>query len=457
LTATPAIRQPANTTETGRTAFFWLCVFYLVYCARPEDWIPGLAYIPLAKIAGIAAFLGLAFSFQKLKKASGPLPKEAFYLLAIIVLLFISGALSPVWKGGALSRTLDFAKVSIAWVLTLFLVTNFEKLRRIIFIQAGSVAVIAVVSILKSRGHARLEGILGGIYSNPNDLAFAIVLSLPFCCAFLLTARGGFRKSVWGIAMLMMVVSLFMTASRGGFITLLVAGAVMLWHFGVRGKRFHLILATTLVVVILFATEGDKLVNRFFAISGEYHTGLEKQAYGSYEERKALIILSFKVMGTYPLFGIGVRNFPSYSGYWREVHVTYLQIGAEGGIPVLILYALFFLRGFGNIRKFKRFQGTSAEMKLFAGALHSSLVGFIVGASFAPEAYQYFPYFAVAYTSALLAIAKSHEQVDLPATTANQSWRLREVHVTRELEPSRTGPRLQSPWLSDGEDRTRQR
>jgi len=23
-------------------AFFWLCAFYVVYCARPEDWIPGL-------------------------------------------------------------------------------------------------------------------------------------------------------------------------------------------------------------------------------------------------------------------------------------------------------------------------------------------------------------------------------------------------------------------------------
>jgi hypothetical protein len=32
-----------------------------------------------------------------------------------------------------------------------------------------------------------------------------------------------------------------------------------------------------------------------------------------------------------------------------------------------------------------------------------------VGALFAPEAYQFFPYFAVAYTSVLLAIAKERE------------------------------------------------
>ena len=39
---------------------------------------------------------------------------------------------------------------------------------------------------------------------------------------------------------------------------------------------------------------------------------------------------------------------------------------------------------------------------LFVGALQSSLVGFVVGACFAPEAYQFFPYFAVAFTATLL-------------------------------------------------------
>jgi hypothetical protein len=31
----------------------------VVYCARPEDWTPGLSYIPLAKITAILAMWGL--------------------------------------------------------------------------------------------------------------------------------------------------------------------------------------------------------------------------------------------------------------------------------------------------------------------------------------------------------------------------------------------------------------
>jgi hypothetical protein len=55
------------------------------------------------------------------------------------------------------------------------------------------------------------------------------------------------------------------------------------------------------------------------------------------------------------------------------------------------------------------------EIDLFSGALYATLIGFIVGAFFSPEAYQYFPYFAVAYTSVLLAIAKEEELAGVSA------------------------------------------
>jgi O-antigen ligase len=397
--------------EPMRGAFFWLSAFYIVYCARPEDWIPGLKYIPLAKVSGIFAVLGLVMSAGNPKRGLRNLPKEAAYLAAIIGLLIIAAFLSPVWKGGAFFKTLDFAKVLIAWVLTFVVITSFARLRRIIFIQSASVVIIAVVSLLKGRSHPRLEGVIGGIYSNPNDLAFAIVLSLPFCVAFLLSTRSIPRKLIWTFAMLAMCTALFLTASRGGFITLLVTGAVGLWHFGVKGKRIHLVAAAALVALVVGISAGGRLKDRFFAISGEdLENGMEVSAHGSYEQRQLLIIRSLEGMEHYPL-GIGLGNFPNYSKTWREVHVSYLQIGVEGGFAALVLYLLFFRRGFSNLKRLRAMAGNDEQTDLFLSALHSSLIGFGVGALFAPEAYQYFPYFAVAYTSVLLAIAKEREPV----------------------------------------------
>jgi O-Antigen ligase len=440
----PAARSPERFTAKGEPlagAFFWLSAFYVAYCARPEDWIPGVKYLPLAKISGIFALLALLMTAGRSKRGFRDLPREAGYLVGIVSLLFVSALLSPVWRGGAFLKTLDFSKALIAWILTFLLITNFARLRRIIFIQSASVAVIAVVSLLKGRSLGRLQGAIGGIYSNSNDLAFAIVLTLPFCFAFMLSTRSIPRKAEWVAAMLVMCMTLFMTGSRGGFIDLVVTGAVCLWVFAVKGKRIHLIVVAAVMVLVVGLALGGRVKSRFLAISGSHlHNDLDVSAYSSYEQRRLLIIKSLQGIARYPL-GIGAGNFEVYSGTWREVHVAYLQIAVEGGICAFVLYMLFFARGFSNLRRLRRLQSHDPEMDLFSGALYATLIGFVVGAFFAPEAYQYFPYFAVAYTSALLAIAKEREPKEIPppelAIRSQRGWRTQAR--TGELAPVRGG------------------
>jgi O-antigen ligase len=418
----PPSGTPPPESESLKGAYFWLAVFYVVYCARPEDWIPGLQSAPLAKITGVFAIVGLLLSLGRSKRGLRDLPREAVYLLLLIGLFFVSAAFSPVWKGGAFLRALDFAKVFVAWVLTFVAVTSLARLRRILFIQTASVAVISIVSMVKGASHPRLDGVLGGIYSNPNDLAFAIVLSLPFCLAFLLRTDSILRKVAWIISLLLMIGALFLTASRGAFITFLVAGAVCLWHFGIKGRRLYLIGVAALIAIVVGIAAGGHLKDRLLAMSGEgSDTDSESSAYGSYEQRRILISRSLEGIEHYPILGIGLHNFSTYSGVWRDVHVTYLQIAVEGGIPCLILYLMFFGRGFSNLRRLKRMGDTDPEVQLFAGALHSSLVGFLVGALFAPEAYQYFPYFAVAYTAVLFAIEQQRRSGEFSLGGSNRS------------------------------------
>ena len=102
-TSSRTVRDPL------RVAFFWLSAFYVVYCVRPEDWIPGLKFFPLAKITGICAFVALISSINKAKRSFRHLPREGYYLLSIICIMYASALLSPVWKGGALMRTIDFS------------------------------------------------------------------------------------------------------------------------------------------------------------------------------------------------------------------------------------------------------------------------------------------------------------------------------------------------------------
>lgn len=399
--------------DPTKKAFFWLSAFFVVYCARPEDWMGVVAYLPLAKITAVLAIWGLFNSLGSTKRTFKDIPKEGRLLLTMIILLLIGGFLSPVWRGGAVSKTIDFSKIYIAWALVFLLITTFDRLRTIIFIQTGSVVMVCAIALIKGRNTPRLEGVINGIYSNPNDLAFAIVLSLPFVLAFMVTAKNPVKKVLWFAGMLIMLVALFETASRAGFIDLVIAGSVTLYYFAIKGRRMYLLVAAAFLAILIGVTVGGKLYDRFQALSGD--SASDQSAYGSYEQRKLLMERAVSAIEQYPVFGVGVRNFIAYSGVWRDVHMTYLQVCAEGGIPVLVIYLMFFRRGFQNLKLLRKRTDLDPDIILFVGALTSSLVGFAVGALFAPEAYQYFPYFAVAFTATLMQTVKEQGQGPGPA------------------------------------------
>lgn len=428
---TPARRSKYAISDPTKSAFFWLSGFFIVYCARPEDWIPGLKYLPLAKLTAIPAMWGLFASWGRTRRSYKDIPKEGKILLAMIGLLYLGAFLSPIWRGGAVVRTLDFSKVFIAFVLIFLIITTFDRLRRIIFIQVLSVIIVCAAALIKGHSTPRMEGVLGGIYSNPNDLAFAIVLSMPFALAFMVTAKNALVKVAWLAGILVMAVAIFETASRAGFIDLVISGTVTLYYFAIKGRRPYLIVATGFVGMVIMATVGGTLYDRFAALSGQSKT--EKSAYGSYEDRKYLMLRALDGIEHYPILGVGVRDFPTYSLIWHDVHMSYLQICVEGGIPVLILYVMFFYRGFKNLRILRRTKNLDPDIVLFVGALQSSLVGFVVGACFAPEAYQYFPYFAVAFTATLLQTVKEmgEEAGTAPPIPTKKPRHFLEVYANR--------------------------
>ncbi len=133
----------AGKKESTGSAFFWLGAFYFLYCARPEDWVPGLGHVPVAKITIFFVLLGFLTGSRKARRSLREIPREAKYLLCMIAVLLLSAALSPIWRGGAVYATLEFGKVSIAWVLAFLLVTTIGRFRRLVYIYAGSVASIA--------------------------------------------------------------------------------------------------------------------------------------------------------------------------------------------------------------------------------------------------------------------------------------------------------------------------
>jgi putative inorganic carbon (hco3(-)) transporter len=287
-----------------------------------------------------------------------------------------------------------------------------------LIVQAVSVAAIAVASVVlaHTRG-GRLEGALAGMYGNPNDLALAIDLCLPLCLALALTSRSPVKKIAWMAAMLAMIYTVLLTASRAGALALAVVVLICLWQFGVKSGRAYLLLFVPLAVIAIGLHSSQSLRERFTQTSVDSsNPGQTTSASASAQQRKELLLQSLKVTAEHPLFGVGPGNFAIVSGVWHVSHNSYTQISAEGGVPAFILYLLVLWRAVDNLRCLRKYPKIGKGTRVFSIALWASLAAYLVGSFFASVAYLLFPYCLVAYTSALVQIARRERIASRQAT-----------------------------------------
>jgi O-antigen ligase len=418
--------QPPNSRQKPLLgAYVGLLLFMFIYFSRPEDWIPGMANVPLAKITIILALLAAALSLRNVRQR---MPREMFFLACLAAQLLVGGLLSPVWRGGAVQGSIDFAKIVLIFFVIIASVTTIQRLHLLIFTHALSLAVIAAAAVWKGRliGE-RLEGFLNGNYADPNDMALAMVISLPLCLALLFLTRNWVVKIFWSISILVMMYAIFLTGSRGGFFAFVAAAAVILWEFAIRGRRRIFLALAVVAGVIVWQLSGGLLADR---LTGTFHGDEEAgAAYASAQSRKQLFWRSIDVTKQHPLFGVGVNNFDQVSGQWHTTHNSLTLMSSEGGIPALVLYVLILWCGFKNLRAAKRWVRGKTTPTVLVRALQASLAGFLVGSVFLSVAYQFFPYILVAYTTALFSIARKSSALSRGNKLARQATGEKKVYM----------------------------
>jgi O-antigen ligase len=423
VTATTMTASRGAGPQTGRhatlfSAYFWLLLFITLYFLRPEDWIPGLAVIPIEKVTGFLALMGFGFGMLAAGQQFLRMPRETFYL----ILLFGQFCLTipfAIWRGGAF-RVVFFviAKVVLIAVATSLVVNTWPQLRRLVFVQACAAPVLAAAALVRHRldKEGRLMGV-GNNFANANDFAFLMALTFPLCIALMLSTRNPLAKAAWVLGMVIMGVALTLTGSRMAVLTMAVSMGVCLWQFGLKGRRPYLVFLAALVALGVAGLAGRRLIERLAST----FTARDISAYESTELRKETLKKSLLIAAQHPLFGVGPGNFQVVSGVWREAHNSFTEVAAEAGFPALILFLMILRRGFVNLREVKRLSDGQTEKVVLAGALQASLATFMVGGLFSTWEYQYVPYLLVAYSTAFYQIAAAEPPPELKAT-----WRPRQ-------------------------------
>jgi O-antigen ligase len=388
-------------------AYKALVLFAYYYFIRPEDFIPGLAWIPLGKIMGGVALLALLIGPRAKDGQKIPIELKVMTLLLLQMLLTIPLAS---WPGGAFDSVVNkFSKGVIVAYLIVLTLSKVSQIRKLLLIQVGTVALITVASLIvhKTQGEGRLMGIQKGILENPNDLAINIAINFPLAIAFLLGEKGALRKLFWAGSMIAMLYAVVATYSRSGMVALAITILICVWEYAIKGRRIMLLVTAAVVGVLglgVMLGTPHYLVRLESMVLGNIQGAND---HGSLEGRKELLYASIRIAFQNPIFGVGPGNFAGVSGFWQPAHNTYTGLAAETGFPGLFLFLLMMglsMRKTAAIRKLPGY-AENENVRLWASGLRAGLGAYLVGALTATTEYNLFPYFMVGYICALYKIA----------------------------------------------------
>jgi O-antigen ligase len=369
--------------------------------------IPDFTVIKLLGVLGFAWALAQAAGGGMLESLLAS--RQARFFVLFFVGVILAGLLSGTGFI-AVSRYLAFL-LFLPFVLVA--VRDHADLRRVLQAMVLSLVLTFPYGM---RQMLRFDTRLGvGLYE-PNYLAANLVLVTPLALAIASVQVTPARRKLWLAGALALVAMLLLTSSRGGFLGLLVAVAIFLYRQRGAGPAVGFLAA--LMLIALPTNLGERALATFFG--GEGPAGLE----ASNEAHTSLFWAALRMIADAPLTGVGPYNFKTlsaaYSGLERDfiAHNSYLELAAELGLPVLLIFLLLVaasFRGLGRaVRPTADPQGR--ELAAWAQGLGSGLIGFLVAGLFISAQYEKWFWLVVFLSIVVERLAARRER--LPAAPA---------------------------------------
>ncbi|MCE9594922.1 MAG: putative O-glycosylation ligase, exosortase A system-associated [Planctomycetes bacterium] len=366
-----------------RRPFVGMLVFSWLAYMRPQDLCWGFARPQ--RWSFLIAAVTVAGYFSR--------PRSEFYrrdlrstaLIALVIVVGISCLASDFHSDGQFDRYVEFAKIVGVTLFTTTLVSTPERLRVLVWVIAMSFGFYGVKvglgGVLTGGNMEVLRG-PGGMLEDNNDFSLALCMALPLLIHIGSSEkRPILRRGVWMMVPLM-ILTVIMTHSRGGFLSMCACLGVLTWRSRNRVAGFALAgIGAVVTVMVLPASAFERL-----------HTLENVEADGSAMGRLAAWKTAIKMAEDNPVLGVGFtlfrRNYSRYSEpgeYIRVAHNSYLQVWAETGTISLLLYLFLIFFSLWRVwslrRDAKRYFNTSWIIN-YATMFEASLCAFILGGTF---------------------------------------------------------------------------
>jgi O-antigen ligase len=381
--------------------FFFLILFSILVYAGPQNNIESLREykLNLGEIFGYTALAFYVLSSLSNRRTLIVFDREIWLLFIFLLFALVSVLFSP-WSSESFSFLISFGSVIAIFILITHAINSVQRMKKLIWVYilcTTFVAFIAINNYLSGEylleAEKRIIGAHTGVNSGPNSIARTLALTIPFALSYYLINKSRLKKSFYLFFILIAILALICTFSRGGLLTLIV---VFGWYFLKRFKQRGIRIIMPVIFLSIFI---PSVIPIDFSdrISTSFDIDMKK---------------TYKTMSENPVVGVGFgmnEQALSKMGAKNVIHNIYMRIGSEIGIPALIIFLIFYYRLLKNMRLIQaKFKEAKEHQEIFyiALALEISLIGYFFNGFVSSEAYQFTFFYFAGFAVALKRIAK---------------------------------------------------
>lgn len=394
--------------------FLWVWVGVM----SPHRLTWGFAYdFPFAQVIAIATLLGILYTKEPKQLPANP----ALKVLFLMVLWMCITTVFAFYPSESTDMLLKVIKIQFMVFITLYLLHTKQHVHVLTAILAGSVAFYGIkggIFTIKGGGEEMVLGPAGSFIEDNNDLALAVVMTIPLLYYLYLQTRKRWQQ--WGLlaSMVLCGFSALGSQSRGA---LLGIGAMLVFFWLKSRSKIAIGLMLVVLVPVAYQFMPEKWHARMMTIENYEE---DNSAMGRINAWKMAINLT----KDRPITGGGFEiyngdMFGRYAPNPRDIHAAhsiYFQVLGEHGYVGLVLFMLLGILVWRDSSWIVRKARGRIDLQWasdLARMIQVSMIGYAVGGAFLSLAYYDVPY------NLLVVIVLTRRLVEkAPQSTAQKGW-----------------------------------
>ena len=319
---------------------------------------------------------------------------------------FVIEMLSYFSHGGTLAGPLFANRISMLlfFFLLVALVDSMVRLRRVILVMIGSVAIASVYVVRDWQFNRMYEGYRpGSITGDANYFALCASACMLLALQLALSRPSRWEKRYLYACLAVTSVAFLMAASRGGFVGFGIGLLFLMYRSG-RGVRVLALIAILIVPLLLIVpnTSIQRILN----------PGQGDQE--AVDARHITWMAGFRMIQAHPIGGIGLGAFKRVVLQYEAAddkpvqtlaHNTYIETAAELGIPGFLAYIALIFSSFRALKRAAR--SREPRLREIAIGFQAALLAAVVCAFFVSAAWLRFLWLIMFLPACLPAIQQT--------------------------------------------------